>query len=411
MSDNFTTSVRLLLQRGVQLTNPTSVTIDPSVDVDRIAAGVIIHPGCRITGSRTSIGPGCVLGAELPVTLDNCQLGMQVMLAGGYFSETTCLNQSRMGSGAHIRSGTLLEEESSGAHTVGLKQTILFPYAILGSLINFCDALIAGGTSRQNHSEVGSSYIHFNYTPHQDKATPSLIGNVSHGVMLDQPPVFLGGQGGLVGPAQVAFGAIVPAGLIVRSDIRASGLFVPSVQSRKTASHYQSGAYQSINRIVSNNLAYIGNVNALRAWYQHVRSSFLSADGFQTACLAGALERIQTILNERVQRLHQLAGKMARSLELAQSAPVKVNLDAQPFVQQKALIEQWPMIHEQLIRLKDIEGDTEKRDNLLEALSRIPARTDYLNAVKSLNPEARANGTAWLQSIVDTASALWNKVV
>lgn len=76
-----------------------------------------------------------------------------------------------MGSGAHVRGGTILEEEANGAHTVGLKQTILMPFVTLGSLINFCDVLLAGGTSRTNHSEVGSSYIHFNFTPDGDKTT------------------------------------------------------------------------------------------------------------------------------------------------------------------------------------------------------------------------------------------------
>jgi len=84
---------------------------------------------------------------------------------------------------AEVREGCLLEEEANGAHTVGLKQTILFPFVTLGSIVNFCDILMAGGTDRRNHSEVGSSYIHFNYTPNQDKATASLIGDVAYGVM------------------------------------------------------------------------------------------------------------------------------------------------------------------------------------------------------------------------------------
>jgi bifunctional UDP-N-acetylglucosamine pyrophosphorylase/glucosamine-1-phosphate N-acetyltransferase len=105
-----------------------------------------------------------------------------------------------------VRAGTIFEEQASIAHTVGLKQTILFPFVTLGSLINFCDCFMAGGTSRENHSEVGSSYIHFNYTPNQDKATASLIGDVPHGVMLNQNPIFLGGQGGWWGLAALPTG-------------------------------------------------------------------------------------------------------------------------------------------------------------------------------------------------------------
>jgi len=116
-----------------------------------------------------------------------------------------------MGSGSHVRDGTILEEQASVAHTVALKQTILFPFVTLGSLINFCDCFMSGGTDRKNHSEVGSSYIHFNFTPNQDKATASLIGDVPNGVMLNKNPIFLGGQGGLIGPCRLTFGTIIAA--------------------------------------------------------------------------------------------------------------------------------------------------------------------------------------------------------
>ncbi len=132
-----------------------------------------------------------------------------------------------MASGAQVREGCILEEEANASHTVGLKQTILFPFVTLGSLINFCDCFMAGGTSRKNHSEVGSSYIHFNYTPNQDKATASLIGDVPKGVMINQAPIFLGGQGGLVGPSRIGYGTVIAAvpftGRIVPKEENCSG--------------------------------------------------------------------------------------------------------------------------------------------------------------------------------------------
>jgi hypothetical protein len=86
----------------------------------------------------------------------------------------------------------------------------------VGLLINFCDCFMAGGTSRKDHSEVGSSYIHFNFTPDGDKATASLFGDVPRGVMLKQPRIFLGGQGGAVGPLICGYGNVVAAGSILR---------------------------------------------------------------------------------------------------------------------------------------------------------------------------------------------------
>lgn len=187
-----------LIQKGVTILLPDSVFISDDIDPDRISGnGVIIHPNCRITGKNSLIMAHTVIGKEAPVTLDNCQVGPSCSLNGGYFQNTVFTGQNVFGACAHVRKGTILEEESCAAHSVGLKQTILFPFVTLGSQINFCDCLMSGGTSRKDHSEVGSSFIHFNFTPNQDKATASLIGNVHQGVFLDQPPIFLGGQGGL----------------------------------------------------------------------------------------------------------------------------------------------------------------------------------------------------------------------
>ena len=99
----------------------------------------------------------------------------------------------------------------------------------LGSLVNFCDCLMAGGASPSDHSEVGSSYIHFNFTPAGDKSTPSSFGDVPQGVMLDQPAIFLGGQGGAVGPIRVAYGTVIAAGSVLREDVLEEGqLIVPA---------------------------------------------------------------------------------------------------------------------------------------------------------------------------------------
>lgn len=403
----------LLSARGIRLPQPETVFIGAEVAPDRIATGVTIHPGCRLTGRKTSIGPNCELGACGPVTLCNCQLGESVSLGGGYCEEATFLNRSCLAGGAHVRSGTLVEEEARGGHTVGLKQTILFPYAVLGSLINFCDCLLAGGTSRQNHSEVGSSYVHFNYTPHQDKATASLLGDVPQGVMLQEPPIFLGGQGGLVGPARVAFGAVIPAGTILRGDVLQSGLYrgmraAPVATDARAVSGaaFRQGAYRAIERLVVNNLIYMGNINALRAWYRHVRGPLMKADQFQEACLAGAQERLASVSQERLKRLEELAGKMPASLELARSA--KHDLNAEPYRQQRALIERWPMLRDGLERLEREEGSLRDRDILLESFARQRAGTSYQDAVQALTPDARAAGTAWLQSLVDAAVALWS---
>ena len=194
--------IQLLMEKGVEIPNPLMVDIGEEVDIERVSGdGVVIYAGCKIYGKKTLIMPGTKLGYEGPVTIENCQIGSNVELKGGFFCNSVFLEKANMANGAQVRGACILEEEANGAHMVGLKQTILFPFVTLGSLINFCDCLMAGGTSRRNHSEVGSSYIHFNYTPNQDKATASLIGDVPRGVMLNQRPIFLGGvREALLGP-------------------------------------------------------------------------------------------------------------------------------------------------------------------------------------------------------------------
>ena len=261
--------VQNLLHRGVLIPCPYSVEVDDAVDPERIAPGVIIHTGCRIAGAQTSIGPGSELGREAPVVIEDCQLGHKVELKGGYFSGATFLDGANMGSAAHVRPATLLEEEAGGAHAVGFKQTIFLSFVTAGSLINFCDALMAGGTSRKNHSEIGSSYIHFNFTPHQDKATPSLIGDVPRGVFLDQPPIFLGGQGGLGGTGAdcLRHGHSRRQRSAARISWR-KGSFSRRLRRPKEPRVFAIGIYRGINRIVANNLIYIGNLWALKAWYR-----------------------------------------------------------------------------------------------------------------------------------------------
>ena len=193
-----------------------------------------------------------------------------------------------MASGAQVREGCLLEEEANGSHTVGLKQTILFPFVTLGSLINFCDCLLAGGTSRKDHSEVGSSYIHFNYTPNQDKATASLLGDVPRGVMLREPPIFLGGQGGLVGPARIGFGTVIAAGSVWRGDCPEGGKLLRGERDQPALrGAFHPGLYGDIRRRVTNNILYLANLLALRQWYLHVRVLLPRRSGDGGGALSG----------------------------------------------------------------------------------------------------------------------------
>jgi UDP-N-acetylglucosamine/UDP-N-acetylgalactosamine diphosphorylase len=398
--------VQVLLKRGAKIPRPTTIHIDQTVDISRLAPDITIHPGCRITGKTTSIGPGCVIGEEGPVTLADCQLADNVMLKGGSFSGSVFLSGSRVGPCAHIREATILEEQASCAHAVGLKQTILMPYVTLGSLVNFCDCLMAGGTGRKDHSEVGSSYVHFNYTPHKDKATASLIGDVPRGVMLNQRPIFLGGQGGLVGPARIEYGAIVAAGTICRRDVLEGSRLVFGSSGRTSGDvPCEPALYGDINRTLSNNFIYIGNLHALYCWYTGVRSLFVR-NKFEKACRDGAINVLQQAVKERIKRLSGLVDNINLSIETAHKKFGK-KLPAHPFNAQKMFITRWSKLayRLELGAIKD-DGGTKKKTFLM-ALEKTLKPT-YLETIKTLQPAARKAGTEWLKTIADSISSLWD---
>lgn len=299
-----------LLDKGVVMYNPESVTIDPSVDLERISGnGVVIYPGCRIFGENTLIMEGSRIGAEAPVTVDNCHIGPDVELKGGYFQKAVFAGENSFGSGAHVREGTILEEQASAAHTVGLKQTVLFPFVTLGSLINFCDCFMAGGTDRKNHSEVGSSFIHFNFTPNQDKATPSMMGNVHQGVLLDRNPIFLGGQGGIVGPCRIAFGCVTAAGSMIRKDEPNPDRLLLGGSFKDASMKKPPMVYKNVKRVFNHNCSYIAALCALLGWYSDIRSLF-ARSRLEKELHLGMVHTVKGCISERIKRLDGFVEKL-----------------------------------------------------------------------------------------------------
>jgi UDP-N-acetylglucosamine/UDP-N-acetylgalactosamine diphosphorylase len=314
--------LRSLADRGVRILDPRQTYVDEHLRPQRVGEGATLHPGTRLLGARTFVGSGAEIGSEGPATLRDAVVGDGARVDGGYLEGAVLMAGARAGFGAHFRPGTILEEHASTAHTVGLKHTILLSFVTLGSLINFCDVLMAGGSSRSDHSEVGSGFIHFNFTPwgrRGDKATPSLVGDATRGVFLRQPRIFLGGAGGLVGPGQVGYGAVTGAGQVVRSAVRENTL---SLQPpRPLEIEREVGHLDAVHPRLHRNLVYLGQLHALRVWYRRVRLARLpddaASDGIRivtTEALANldhAIEqrvtRVQGFVQERGEPMPQLA--------------------------------------------------------------------------------------------------------
>jgi len=408
--DTHFSAVAWLVERGVGVLDPSTVYIGPEVNLDHISSdGVVIYPGCRICGEDTVLCAGVKLGAEAPVTVENCALGPGVELRGGYFRQSVFLDRVTVGAGAHVREGCLLEEEASGAHCVGIKQTILFPFVTLGSLVNFCDCLMAGGTSRRDHSEVGSSFVHFNYTPLGHKATPSLFGDVPQGVMLNQPRIFLGGQSGVVGPVRVAYGTVLAAGSILRHDVLEPDRLVvaplPEGRQREWRPHARG-----LTRVVANNVYYLANLAALRAWYEKVRSQFFGKTELGRLVYRRALSVLALAREERLKRLRELA-ELVERLDLPTSQDgVLTNTAAgrvRSFrVQQTGLAHQIEVICD-VFTEPEVWGAVEQsvvqaEEDFLRALEQAAdPSADYLSTIGSLPEDIRAKGVAWLRGIVE----------
>jgi bifunctional UDP-N-acetylglucosamine pyrophosphorylase/glucosamine-1-phosphate N-acetyltransferase len=377
--------VARLIDKGVTVRNPLSLDVGDEVDLARIAAdGVVIYPGCRIYGAKTAISAGVRLGADGPVTIDDCALGPQVELKGGSFRQSVFLEKSGMGPETQVREGCLVEEEAGGAHCVGLKQTILFPFVTLGSLVNFCDCLMAGGTSRQDHSEVGSSYVHFNYTPDGDKATASLFGDVARGVMLDRPPIFLGGQGGTVGPVRLGYGTVVAAGSVLRGDVNEDGRLLVVAPQRGLRREYQPYAYRNLERVVRNNVLYLANLVALEAWYRAVRQPFFARQQMGELIHVAALEVLQRARGERARRLQEMAVRVPDGGGAGRQLREQVGDLCAVFD-------------------RPVPGPSTEGDAFLAGLQAActGGADGYIQTIQALGPDLSARGTRWLQEIVD----------
>jgi bifunctional UDP-N-acetylglucosamine pyrophosphorylase / glucosamine-1-phosphate N-acetyltransferase len=394
-------TIRRLMDRGVVMPDPHQVFIDGSVDPDRISGlGVTLWPGSRIMGADTLILANAAIGSQGPATIDNCWIGPDVTLESGYFNGSVFLTGARLGACGHVRKGTILEEGAGTAHSVGLKQTILFPYVTLGSLINFCDILMAGGTGPKNHSEVGSAYIHFNFTPNQDKATPSLLGDVPGGVMLDRAPIFLGGQGGLVGPCRLAFGTVVSAGSICRKDEPTPNRLIIQGQGRSGKIPYTIGLYRNIKQILINNLHYIANLTALGHWYATVRPCF-EGDGFPPEMCEGLRRTLTLALNERIRQLARFIDKLPESLELYRSSAGE-KASSRLISQKEELIHKKDALAALLADGLNRDGDNGAQDCFLVGLHRQIKHDgkDYIKVIKSLSLKDKNEGCRWLGSVV-----------
>ncbi|MCD4721280.1 MAG: protein GlmU [Desulfobacula sp.] len=395
--------VKALIKKGVKIPNPESVYISEDVNPDKISnEDVIIYGGCKIMGERSLIMKNSQIGYEAPVTLENTLVGENCKLKGGFFKGAVFAGDNSFGSGAHVREGTIFEEQANAAHTVGLKQTILFPFVTLGSLINFCDCFMAGGTSRKDHSEIGSSFIHFNYTPNQDKATPSMMGDVPQGVMLKSKPIFLGGQGGLVGPVRIGYGCISAAGSIIRKNELRNDRIILGGSFKDVSIPRQFHVYKNVGHIFNNNIYYIAGLVSLKSWYKHIRPLFIY-DDFSQSLIKGMQKNLDQCIIERIQRLKNFCEKLnlSKKIFLSKAKDKKSKLI---LIHEKAMdkFKLADKIFKMEYENKGLDKEGETFIRVIEkkiAQSEDPTEKKYIQVIQSLELKEREKGGQWLFNI------------
>ncbi len=388
--------ITALIKKGVKIPNPDSVYISNDVDPDRISSeNVTIYGGCKIMGERSLIMKDSQIGYEAPVTLENTLIGENTKLKGGFFKGAVFAGDNRFGSEAHVREGTIFEEEANAAHTVGLKQTILFPFVTLGSLINFCDCFMSGGTSRKDHSEVGSSFIHFNYTPNQDKATPSMMGNVHQGVMLQSKPIFLGGQGGLVGPVKIGYGCITAAGSIIRKNELKNDRIILGGSFRDASIPRQLDVYKNVAHIFNNNIYYIAGLISLKFWYKHIRSLFVY-DDFSKELIYGMQDNLDHCIAERIERLKFFCNKLKVSKEVfltkTKDKTSKIILTHEKAMEKFKRAEEIFKIE---CEKKNLSKEGEQFIHVVEKKIK-ESEKKYIGVIQTLEADEKEKGSQWL---------------
>lgn len=304
------TLLQALIDRGVILHAPAAVVIQ-DVDAEAFEPGVEIFPGVTIRGAASRFGAGTKLGKAGGGYFENVVTGRNVDLYGGFFQDCALLDGVVLRGSAEVRGGTLLEEGCEGAHHVGYKMTVMLPWVVAGSLVNFCDVLMGGGTSRKNHSEIGSSLALYNFTPWGDKHA-SMFGDVPRGVFLREAPIFVGGQTQIVSPVLVGFGAVLPAGCGVRRNVPDGQLYgeAPLAIDRP----FQAKELGAIAPKIQNALIYLGNLVALQNWYAHVRLPTAGDDAHLMAVYTHAQRQLQANVDERIKRVGQLLDGLESSL-------------------------------------------------------------------------------------------------
>ncbi len=423
----------VLQQAGVHMVDPSHVWIDNSIPLSAIAAHAVLYPGVRIVGASSRVDAYAVLGEGGPVTLDNSWVGEKAQvgqLGSVHLQHSTVGPHSILGAGSaehavflgrevsnhgydqghtcgvgfRVRRGSLYEEDANSAQFTDCKMTILFPWVTLGGHVNFCDTLVSGGhgSTPGRFSEIGSGTVHFNFTPRGDKATGSCFGNVRQGLLLNQAPLFIGGNSSLIGPLQAEFGALTPAVGNYRNALKKgfNPAVNPSVSQPKR--NFDTRIYGQVKRVIASQVRMIAELMVLRTWYVHMRLHVSAGFGSRHALYQQGERAVCLNMEERLAQLLAMVDRLEGSVVLLESDNKVAQNDVR-IVQQRKALEQRGDMAKALQPLVQSNPDTMLRppSALQEALMCHwdAQRGVYTKAVQALAKSHQTETMTWLKAV------------
>lgn len=380
-----------LRAHGVDVWGAERVYVDADVNLQHIEPGSSIR-NATLQGSNLRIGKDSQIGASGHAFIENCQIGRNVTLGAGSYREATILDDSQIRDFAELRPGTLVEEQVEVAHSVALKNSILTATVVTGSLINYCDIFMSGGTSRKQHSEVGSGVIHFNFDPRGDKWS-SLVGDV-RGVLLRSSPIFIGGQCGLVGPMHIEFGTVIAAGSVVRRR-NAETLSLEKSPASQIMEDFDPEIYGKLRNKIDITARLVGNLWTLDTWYRTVRIPY--ASDYQRLLYKAARNQLKIHIDERIKRMSAVIEKLHRSIEKSATSKNKTLASCQ--AEHRTLINNHHSLTKILTQASD---DASAPQEFIDAyeLART-SKNSHLEAICAIPEPQAEQATQWLHNLAN----------
>jgi bifunctional UDP-N-acetylglucosamine pyrophosphorylase / glucosamine-1-phosphate N-acetyltransferase len=196
-------TARRLMAAGVTIFRPETCVIDSGVEV---APDAVIDPFVQLLGS-TRIGTGCHIRSYS--VIENCTLGENVLVRQScVLSDSTIAGGASIGPFAHIRPGCAIGEDVHIGNFVETKKVTLRKGVKAGHLTYLGDAVVGERTN------IGAGVITCNYD------------GVNKHVTCIGKDAFVGSDSTLVAPVSVGDGAYIGAGSCITHNVPSDSLAV-----------------------------------------------------------------------------------------------------------------------------------------------------------------------------------------